>query len=264
MALRINFNDIPRDELEYRRYLHHLKVSERDIVTLMDLFRKSKNYETVDGIIDSKSSSGRIVRKKKDVNKENRFYNLLPFGLDNGMICIPDRYSYLLETDECDIETIYNLCMCTKNVHFWFLLTFPQKVNLYNLLCSRQKDHLFGSSNRANTFGDLFDMLNRFCFVADNVTISVIRYSRIPEQTPEMKQMILQNMNKITSLQTLMVYLNDYHNFDPIIRDSLHEYVPFIYYLVHDKLVIKKLNEEDFYINGSPKIKNVSFREPAL
>lgn len=268
MALRINFNDIPKNELEYRRYLHQLKMSEKEIDVLMQLFRKSitydNPYETGSKMDDT---PGRVIRKPKDKDKLNPFYNILPFGVKDGKISIPTFYNFIVNEDnEPNLELIYNLCMCTKNVHYWFLLTFVQKVDLYNLLMKNKKVRLFGSSNRSKTFGDLFDDLSRFCFYLDSLTIETIRYTNVDEQlqTSEMKQMIMQNMTAISTLNSFVAYLNDIYNFDPIIKESLNEFIPFIWYFVHNNVEFQNINEEDFYINGSPKIKTVSFKEPSI
>jgi hypothetical protein len=257
IPLRINFDDVPKDLLEYKRKLYELKYNDKEIDCLMQLFGSTKYEEAYP------SEYGRVIRKKKDPNKENPNYKFLPFGIKDQKILIPSFYNTLIE--EYGLETIYNLCMCETTIHFWFLLTFPQKVNLYNLLLNNPDKRLFGSSDRSKTFISLFDDLSRYCFYADDITIQVIKYTNIDEtkQTSEMKQMILQNMRRITTLQNFIFFLNDLRGYDKIMQDSLHEYIPFIWYLVHNNIEVTKINEEDFFINGSPRITNLSFTEPA-
>ena len=175
---RINFDDVPKDLLEYKRKLYELKYSDDEIDHLMRLFSSTKYEEAYP------SEYGRVIRKPKNLNKENPNYKFLPFGIKDDKILIPSFYNSLIE--KYDLETIYNLCMCEMNIHYWFLLTFPQKVNLYNLLLENPEKRLFGSSDRSKTFISLFEDLTRYCFYVDDITIQVIKYTNIDEvkQTP--------------------------------------------------------------------------------
>lgn len=254
--LRYSFADVPRNLLEYKRHLYELKYSEQEIDCLCKLFEPSKKLEF------TSSEYGRVIRKQKDKNKENPNYFIVPYGIKDGKILLPDYYNRLIE--KYGLETIYNLSMCVKNIHFWFLLCFDQKVKLYNLLETEQNVKVFGSRDRSKTFMSLFEELCRYCFYADDISISAIKLMHIDskEQTPEMKQMIQQNLDRFLTLNNFIFYLNDTKNFDTIIRQSLHEYIPFIWYLVHDKIEVVKLDESNFFINGSPKITTLSFTEP--
>jgi hypothetical protein len=165
---------------------------------------------------------------------------------------------------DISIETVYNICMCTQNIHFWFLMTFDQKNELYSCIRKHGNVKLFGYRDRGYTLGDLLCDLTRFCFVFDSVTVELLRKlgDNTICNTPEFKQMISQNVRKIITLNDFIVYVNDYMNYDPLIKASLYDYLPFTFHLVSDRLEFKKLNEGDFYINGSPKIANISFKEP--
>jgi hypothetical protein len=264
MAININFDHIDKKDMEYYRYLKLLRYNDESIYYLLNLFHERNKVDIPNGESKLDNSPGRVIRKPK--NKVNPFFECLPFGIDGDKIIIPEFYKKKLQDDienPISTETIFNICMCTKNVHFWFLLTFSQKYDLYQCVRNYPKIHLFGHRDRNHTFADLLSDLNRFCFVFDSISIELIRkLNGQTIKTSEMQQMIEQNVRKVVTLNDYIMYINDYMNYEPLIRDSLHKFLPFAYFLISEKLIYKEVKEENFFINGSPMITNIQFREP--
>jgi hypothetical protein len=264
MAININFDHIDKKDMEYYRYLKLLRYNDESIYYLLNLFHKRNKIDIPNGESKLDNTPGRVIRKPK--NKINPFFECLPFGVDeDNKIIIPEYYKKKLQDIDNPIstETIFNICMCTKNVHFWFLLTFSQKLDLYRCVMKYPNIRLYGHRDRTHTFADLLSDLNRFCFVFDSISIELIR--KLNDKfikTQEMEQMIEQNVRKVVTLNDYIMYINDYMNYEPLIRDSLHKFLPFSYFLISDRIVYKELEENKFFINGSPIITNIQFREP--
>lgn len=269
MATRINFDDIPKNELEYRRMLHILKLPPLMIESLMNMYRKSLkvddpyNGETV---IDSKVSGARVIRKSKSLkNIELPFYDATPYGIEEYKILLPKEYSFIKKknTQVIDIETIYNICMCMKNIHFWLLLTYDQKLNVYNTLKENPNTPLYGYRERGFTFTNLLNDITKYILPFDTLFVKLVRALKTPEydESQELLRMYEQNISKICTLHLFLTHLNSILEYDPILASSLLYYKPLIWFFVSNNVIIKDIDVNEYYINGTPPIKNISFKE---
>ena len=268
MATRINFDDYPKTELEYIRMLHILKMPPEAISCLMTMYRKSNEITDLYGdktVIDN-PNGGRIIRKpKSNKNVELPFYDATPYGIENYKILLPKQYSFIKKknSDEPDIETIYNICVCMKNIHFWFLLTLDQKMMVYRTLRKNPKTPLYGHRDRFATFTTLLDEIVSYILPYDGLFVKILDAykQRTPEATDELKRLYEQNLAKIATLQAFLVHLNSIIEHDPLIASSLLYYTPILWHFVSNNVVIKDIDVNKYYINGTPPIKNISFKE---
>jgi histidyl-tRNA synthetase len=150
-----------------------------------------------------------------------------------------------------------------KNIHFWFLLTFDQKIMVYRTLRKNPKTPLYGHRDRFATFTTLLDEIVSYILPYDGLFVKILDAykQRTPEATDELKRMYEQNLAKIATLQAFLVHLNSIIEHDPLIASSLLYYTPILWHFVSNNVVIKDIDVNKYYINGTPPIKNISFKE---
>ena len=268
-------------EEEYIRTLRILRYDPNEIDTLLQLFRKSKEFD--DETINLSNESiygypqpGKIVRHPKEetwIDKRSKEY-MAPFGFYNHKVILPKKYEWIKkphidpetndeifdDTCEPDIELIHNLCMVSSNIYFWYLLTYSQKSKLYWLLMDNPKKHVFGYNDPYFTFSDLLDLMHRYVFIIglQQEVLSCISRERMDETllTDEMKLMFDNNIDRIISLEKQENYFFKQITDDVQIERNLRPYRAFIYIFIKDWLELFDIPDKGG-LDARPNIKAV-------
>lgn len=262
----MNRDILNKQEAEYIRKLRILRYDPDEIVDLIYIFRKSKDYNEV---VDDQSNESMFgyplqgtIKRRKDidhwVDTRSKEYKA-PFGFKNHKVVLPMSYRWISDDNgNPDIETIHNLCMVESNLYFWFLLKFDQKARLYWLLYDNYSSKLFGYIEPFYTFGDLLDDLNQYVFSRPNEqdVLSCIINLRTDknETTPEQELMFRNNIERIKSYE-----LNENYFFEEVIADrqieqNIRPYRAFIYDFIKDWLELFEI-EDRHNLNCKPNIK---------
>jgi hypothetical protein len=259
---KIDISSIPEEYLDFVRVLLINGFTDVQIKAIIDEKINTLNYK-----IFNESEYGTVHRKEKDVDEGSLIRHLTPFGIENGKIILPEFYNYIKKenSEEPDIETIYNLCMCYNNFYFYLLLTFDQKYKLYELLVLNPKKRLFGYREQSADFEFLYDNLNRYVFHIDPFdSFNAIRLklkSKTTKISDEMKLMIDQNIKKYSEFIKFNWSVGQLMLRDKLIEENLRSYVPLIYHFNKDNIVFKKLQSGDFLVNGVPQIRSMKYPE---
>lgn len=263
---KLNINSIPEQYLDLTRSLMINGFTDVEIKVIIDDMTRRNNY-----IRFESSDYGKVVREAVDPDAESIIRHLTPFGVDHGKIILPEAYMNIKKenSDEVDEELIYNLCMTYNNFYFFLLLSFDQKRKLYKLLIENPKRRLFGYRDSEATFDTLFDELDKRAFHIDatqsvDVIRRMLKIKKDDHITPELQQMINQNIEKDIEYYKFKWGIKEIILGDKIIESNLKEYLQLIYYFNKDKIVFKKLNSADYLVNGTPQIRTIRYPESPI
>jgi len=234
-----------------------------DIVILLKLLGYNDNdINDLDVALNfNKETDGPTSRRTIKVNP---FYKALPYGINEGKIFVPEAYKFIVNDDgEIDLETIYNICMISRNYYYWFIMDFYQKRRVYDTLKKFNKKPLIGFHDRFADFGYLFDkvisIVDQYCM--DDVLVLAskerIAHANINE---EIRKLIDLNMDHIVRIVNQIKGITE--QFGSQLLASALEYTKiFSWFLVKDRVIMTKLDGTEFFINGLPEARNANRRE---
>ena len=265
MAIQINrtygkldFTSIPPEHRELARCLMCNGFKDSEIKLIID--ERSIDYKRFE-----ESEYGRVYRKPANKDKDNLFYHLLPYGMENGKIILPEYYHKFIS----DNELIYNLSMITMNFYFYFLLSFRQKCDIYKFLIENPRKRLFGYKDNSATMETLYDELNKHVFYMDKLCpLSVIKLFVYGNKnnfvaTDELVQMLNQNLERDIVFKQYKWGIKEIIS-DDIIINNLKPYLPLIWFFNRGNFVFKNIKSEDFLINGTPQIRTIRYPESPI
>lgn len=239
------------------RDLHNLGYSHSEIVHLLNVLRPDTLTEKI-----TKSKYCTIIREKNsefdwiDPRSNKR---ILPFGTINGKIIVPEYYNWIKKdnSDELDMELIYNLSMISSNVNYWLLLRYHQKQKLYKLLKTYPKKKVFDYRETNFTFTDLLVLILRVVSPTDPALDYIIDEYRSDELTPQELKMIRNNIEKVLYMENLEYPFRIKP--DIYVLTNLEPYQMFIYEFIHDFIEMRKL-EYKWRLDARPNIKTIYFK----
>ena len=256
----INIASVPDEYIDFMRFLMCNGYSDREIKVIIDEKMKKNTF-----IAQNSSEYGTVKRKERDPDKDNIFYHLTPFGLENGKIILPESYKKL----GVDDETVYNLCMYSSNYYFWLLLSFEQKYKLCKLFEEKPKYRIFGYNNEYSDFEKLNDVLYSLITSVDKTnSVNAIRYKLLSEKEPkiplhkDIQKMFEMNMQK--DIKKFCMYkwtLKEILCGDTILESNLKPYLPLIWFFNKENYIYKNIKTEDFLLNGTPQVRTIRYPE---
>lgn len=255
----LNIASVPDEYIDFMRFLMCNGYSDREIKVIIDEKMKKNTF-----ITQNTSEYGTVKREERNPDKDNIFYHLVPFGLENGKIILPESYKKL-DTDD---ETIYNLCMYSSNYYFWLLLSFEQRYKLYKLLEKNPKYRIFGYNNEYADFEKLHDILYSLITSVDKTnSLQAIRYKLMMEQEPkknlhkDFMKMVEMNMQRDIKFCMYKWVLKEILDGDVILESNLKPYLPLIWFFNKENYVYKNIKTEDFLLNGTPQVRTIRYPE---
>jgi len=255
----INIASVPDEYIDFMRFLMCNGYSDREIKVIIDEKMKKNTF-----IAQNSSEYGTVKRKERDPDKDNIFYHLVPFGLENGKIILPESYKKL----GVDDETVYNLCMYSSNYYFWFLLSFEQKYKLCKLFEEKPKYRIFGYNNEYADFEKLNDVLYSLIISVDKTnSVNAIRCKLMSEKEPkipglkDIQKMFEMNMQKDIKFCMYKWDLKEILCGDTILESNLKPYLPLIWFFNKENYVYKNIKTEDFLLNGTPQVRTIRYPE---
>lgn len=255
----INIASVPDEYIDFMRFLMCNGYSDREIKVIIDEKMKKNTF-----IAQNSSEYGTVKRKERDPDKDNIFYHLTPFGLENGKIILPESYKKL----GVDDETVYNLCMYSSNYYFWLLLSFEQKYKLCKLFEEKPKYRIFGYNNEYADFEKLNDVLYSLITSVDKTdSVLAIRYKLMGEKEPknqfhkDLQKTIEMNMQRDIKFCMYKWVLKEILYGDMILESNLKPYLPLIWFFNKENYIYKNIKTEDFLLNGTPQVRTIRYPE---
>lgn len=245
-------------EERFSRDLHNLGYSHQEICILMRYFRANE----IDIAKVTKSKYCTITRKKEsefDWIDPRSNKKILPFGMINGKIIVPEYYKWIKkeDSDEPDMELIYNLTMISSNVNYWLLLRYHQKQKLYKLLRTNPKKKVFSYRETNFTFDQLLVLIIRVVAPTDPALDYIIDEYRSGELTSEEVKMIKNNIDKILQLENIEYPFRIKP--DIYVLTNLEPYRMFIWEFISEFVEMKKMKYE-WRLDARPNIKTIYFK----
>lgn len=251
----------------YFEHLRKMGFNPKDITKILDSTVNWNRYEyTIKYELDDLDIVN-YVNDKADCFLKGTDKKILPFGLNNGKICVPSYYSWIKEKDPAtgemkidgnlDLELIYNLTMLSGNINYWYLLRFDQKWELYSLLKDYSKKKVFCALQVDFTFGDLYALLLRIVSSFDPAIDAIIT-SRDPNLTKEEKKLLEQNFEEVRRLDLIGYPFDTKIDFYQL--QNLMPYRAFIWEFVENFVIVDKFDNER-RLDARPVIKTIYFND---
>lgn len=253
---KLDFTSIPEEHRKLARHLMCNGFKDSEIKLIID--ERLIDYKEM-----TESEYGKVYRKEKNKDKDNLFYHLLPYGMENGKIILPEYYHKFIDSD----ELVYNLCMVTMNFYFYFLLSFRQKCDIYKFIIENFDKRLFGYRESSATMETLYDNLNKHAFYMDKLCpLSVIKlfiYGKKYRASEELMQMLNQNLERDVIFNQYKWGIKEIIS-DDVIINNLKPYLPLLWFFNRENFVYKNIKSEDFLINGTPQIRTIRYPESPI